>query len=153
MCEVPQYGDTWAGGGLETKRPRRIGRGVPMCAMGAEHSSPGDTEKVRIPTPEVCADCHEEQVDQFKEGKHALCWVSMKAMPTAHWQPMALMDGMKGCGGVPQDRPEDRRGDRPTEEGRRRIRRCVVRCVSYAASVQRRRSPPAAGMSDLPYGV
>jgi len=23
----------------------------------------------------------------------------MKAMPTAHWQPMALMEGMKGCGG------------------------------------------------------
>jgi len=23
----------------------------------------------------------------------------MKAMPTAHWQPIALMEGMKGCGG------------------------------------------------------
>ena len=36
---------------------------------------------------------------QFKGGKHAFAWTAMKAMPTAHWQPMALMEGMKGCGG------------------------------------------------------
>jgi hypothetical protein len=28
-----------------------------------------------------------------------MAWAAMKAMPTAHWQPMALMEGMKGCGG------------------------------------------------------
>jgi len=38
-------------------------------------------------------------VKQFKSGKHAAAWAAMKAMPTAHWQPMALMEGMKGCGG------------------------------------------------------
>jgi len=70
-----------------------------MVCHGDEHTSPKNVAKVRIPTPETCADCHEEQVDQFKEGKHALAWAAMKAMPTAHWQPMALMDGMKGCGG------------------------------------------------------
>lgn len=70
-----------------------------MVCHGDEHTSPKNVEKVRIPTPETCAECHEEQVDQFKEGKHALGWAAMKAMPTAHWQPMALMDGMKGCGG------------------------------------------------------
>jgi len=70
-----------------------------MVCHGEEHTSPKDVAKVRIPTPETCADCHEDQVDQFKGGKHALGWRSMKAMPTAHWQPMALMDGMKGCGG------------------------------------------------------
>lgn len=32
-------------------------------------------------------------------GKHANAWGAMKAMPTAHWQPMAMMEGMKGCGG------------------------------------------------------
>jgi len=66
---------------------------------GEEHKSADDVAKVRIPTPETCAECHEEQVEQFTNGKHALGWKSMKAMPTAHWQPMALMDGMKGCGG------------------------------------------------------
>ena len=70
-----------------------------MVCHGEEHTSPKNVEKALIPTPETCAECHEEQVDQFKEGKHALAWKSMKAMPTAHWQPMALMDGMKGCGG------------------------------------------------------
>jgi hypothetical protein len=38
-------------------------------------------------------------VEQFKKGKHAFAWAAMNAMPTAHNQPMALMEGMKGCGG------------------------------------------------------
>ncbi len=66
---------------------------------GEDHKSAADVAKVKIPTPETCAECHETQVSQYKEGKHALGWASMKAMPTAHWQPMALMEGMKGCGG------------------------------------------------------
>ena len=36
---------------------------------------------------------------QFKKGKHAMAWAAMKAMPTFHWQPMAMTEGMKGCGG------------------------------------------------------
>ena len=66
---------------------------------GDEHKSRDDVAKVRIPTPETCAECHAERVAQFKAGKHAFGWASMKAMPTIHWQPMALTDGMKGCGG------------------------------------------------------
>ena len=66
---------------------------------GDLHKDPYDVDKVQIPTPETCAVCHEERVEQFKKGKHAAGWAAMKAMPTAHWQPMALMEGMKGCGG------------------------------------------------------
>lgn len=66
---------------------------------GDAHKSAADAEKADIPTPDTCADCHEDQVEQFKRGKHAFSWAAMNAMPTAHWQPMALMDGMKGCGG------------------------------------------------------
>ena len=66
---------------------------------GEQHRSTEDVYKVQIPTSATCADCHEAQVLQFKAGKHALAWAAMKAMPTAHWQPMALMEGMKGCGG------------------------------------------------------
>jgi hydroxylamine dehydrogenase len=65
---------------------------------GEQHTDPYDVDKVRIPTPETCADCHDEKVAQFKAGKHAAAWAAMKAMPTAHWQPIALMEGMKGCG-------------------------------------------------------
>jgi hypothetical protein len=38
-------------------------------------------------------------VAQFKKGKHALAWAAMKAMPSAHAQPLAMTEGMKGCGG------------------------------------------------------
>jgi len=66
---------------------------------GEDHKSKDDLTKVQIPTPVTCASCHDERVEQFKKGKHAIAWAAMKAMPTAHWQPMALMEGMKGCGG------------------------------------------------------
>jgi hypothetical protein len=64
-----------------------------------QHKSAQDVAKVKIPTPDTCATCHEARVKQFKNGKHAAAWAAMEAMPTAHWQPMALMEGMKGCGG------------------------------------------------------
>jgi len=71
------------------------------CATchGDQHKSAADVAKALIPTPETCATCHETQVNQFNAGKHSKAWAAMKAMPTAHWQPMALMEGMKGCGG------------------------------------------------------
>jgi hypothetical protein len=72
--------------------------GCPEC-HGDQHKSSQDVAKVKIPTPDTCASCHEARVKQFKSGKHAAAWAAMKAMPTAHWQPMALMEGMKGCGG------------------------------------------------------
>ncbi|MHB2156232.1 multiheme c-type cytochrome [Calditrichota bacterium GD2] len=71
------------------------------CATchGDGHSSASDVANVDIPTPETCANCHEDQVTQFKKGKHALAWAAMKAMPSIHYQPMTLTEGMKGCGG------------------------------------------------------
>lgn len=71
------------------------------CAVchGDEHTSAEDVAKAKIPTPETCALCHEAQVEQFKSGKHAFAWAAMKAMPTTHALPVALREGMKGCGG------------------------------------------------------
>ncbi len=71
------------------------------CAVchGEDHTNATDAAYTRIPTPDVCADCHETQVEQFSKGKHALAWTVMKAMPTIHHQPSALIDGLKGCGG------------------------------------------------------
>jgi len=65
---------------------------------GDGHQTTNDVAKVKIPTPDTCGECHEAQVKQFKGGKHAMAWASLKAMPTFHWQPMAMTDGMKGCG-------------------------------------------------------
>jgi hydroxylamine dehydrogenase len=70
-----------------------------VACHGDQHQSELDVAKVQIPTPDTCMACHEAEVKQFKEGKHAAAWAAMQAMPTAHWQPMALMEGMKGCGG------------------------------------------------------
>jgi hydroxylamine dehydrogenase len=65
---------------------------------GAEHMTATDAARAKIPTPDTCAQCHETQVAQFKKGKHAMAWAAMEAMPTIHWQPMAMTEGMKGCG-------------------------------------------------------
>jgi hypothetical protein len=65
---------------------------------GDGHTSATDVDKVEIPTPETCRTCHDTQVAQYEKGKHAFGWASVKAMPTTHIQPMALIDGMKGCG-------------------------------------------------------
>jgi len=66
---------------------------------GEHHVSHEDAENVRPVNPERCGMCHQVRWQQFKAGKHALAWTAMKAMPTAHWQPMVAMEGMKGCGG------------------------------------------------------
>jgi len=66
---------------------------------GDQHKSATDVAKAKIPTADTCAACHPERVAQFKKGKHAFAWAAMKAMPTTHWHPMALIEGMKGCGG------------------------------------------------------
>ncbi|MBM4170930.1 MAG: cytochrome C [Ignavibacteria bacterium] len=82
------------------------------CAVchGSDHNSGSNVANVKLPTPETCAQCHDTQVTQYKKGKHSLGWAAMKAMPTAHMQPMALMDGLKGCGGC------HKIGDKSTEE-------------------------------------
>jgi len=72
--------------------------GCPVC-HGEDHSTAEDAARAAIPTPQTCATCHEDRVAQFSRGKHALGWASMNAMPTIHWQPMELIQGMKGCGG------------------------------------------------------
>jgi hydroxylamine dehydrogenase len=70
-----------------------------VACHGDQHTSANDVDKVKLPTPDNCAECHSMQVDQYKKGKHALAWAAMKAMPTIHWQPMAMIEGQKGCGG------------------------------------------------------
>ena len=66
---------------------------------GTGHTTADDVDEAGIPTPEVCAECHQDQVEQFSKGKHALAWASFQAMPTTHQLPGTLVEGMKGCGG------------------------------------------------------
>ena len=66
---------------------------------GEEHKTVHDFARAQLPTPYVCGTCHDERLEQFKKGKHSLAWIAMKVMPAAHSQPVAMTDGMKGCGG------------------------------------------------------
>ncbi|MFH2036032.1 MAG: multiheme c-type cytochrome [Candidatus Zixiibacteriota bacterium] len=71
------------------------------CATchGEGHQTADDVSNVSLPTPATCNECHDTQVEQFSNGKHAASWAAMNAMPTTHQLPMALREGMKGCGG------------------------------------------------------
>jgi hypothetical protein len=85
-------------GDWELSKHKEAGVECTSC-HGDQHSSADDVAKAAIPTPETCGTCHPERVEQFSNGKHAVAWAAMKAMPMAHAQPVALMEGMKGCGG------------------------------------------------------
>ena len=66
---------------------------------GTEHTTQYDYDEVSLPTPNTCGTCHTDRVQEFSRGKHAAAWAAMNAMPTTHALPMALTQGMKGCGG------------------------------------------------------
>jgi len=66
---------------------------------GSKHISASDVANVSLPTEETCAECHEEQHGQYSNGKHALAWVAMDAMPRTGLQPHSYIQGNKGCGG------------------------------------------------------
>ncbi len=66
---------------------------------GSDHQSANDVAKAKLPDEHVCAQCHEEQFNQFKRGKHNFGWAAMNALPVTHLEPDQLMEGGKGCGG------------------------------------------------------
>jgi len=93
LTETPQIVSDWK---LSTHS-----RNDTTCVSchGSEHTSAEDASEAGLATPETCAECHDQQVAQFKQGKHALAWAAVKAMPTFHHQPLPLTEGVKGCGG------------------------------------------------------
>jgi hypothetical protein len=118
-----------------------------VSCHGDQHTSASDVAKTKIPTPETCAQCHKTQVAQFHKGKHAMAWASMKAMPTIHWQPMAMTEGEKGCGGCHKigdktltEVVELRRNGAGTEFGAAQCDACHTR---HTFSVEEARQPQA----------
>ncbi len=81
----------------QLSRHGQVGLDCTIC-HGDNHASAGDADKALIPTPDTCGGCHARRVTQYQKGKHAFAWAAMKAMPTMHWQPSILTEGMKGCG-------------------------------------------------------
>ncbi|MDP2167410.1 MAG: multiheme c-type cytochrome [Thermodesulfovibrionales bacterium] len=67
---------------------------------GNAHNKADDAALAKMPTPETCAPCHKNKVEQFKAGKHNLAWVASSAMPMwAHQPPAVVGGGYKGCSG------------------------------------------------------
>jgi len=112
---------------------------------GDEHKTNDDFFKVELPTAETCNTCHEEQVEQFKAGKHSVAWAAMKALPTAHRQPTALMEGMKGCGGCHKLglKTEEEIGDLKKEGAGFGLASCDVCHTRHTFSVKEARQPQA----------
>ncbi len=69
-----------------------------MC-HGEAHKTSTDFQKAVMPDEQVCAECHDEQFEQFISGKHNHGWASLNAIPATHLAPDELMEGGSGCGG------------------------------------------------------
>jgi hypothetical protein len=66
---------------------------------GDTHTGAKDAKLAQLPDEHVCAECHEEQFNQFAKGKHNFGWTSLNALPITHVEPDELMEGGRGCGG------------------------------------------------------
>ncbi len=66
---------------------------------GVEHQGEKDASLAQLPDEHVCAECHEDQFNEFTKGKHNFGWASMNALPIAHVEPDELIEGGGGCGG------------------------------------------------------
>ena len=78
----------------------KMGKAGMDCSAchGFDHMTEKDVANVKLPTPDTCAKCHEKRVKEYREGKHALAWAAMKAMPMINHQPSAVGGGdLKGC--------------------------------------------------------
>lgn len=85
----------------EWKLSKHSQNDVDCSVCHGEHTGAKDIDKLKMPTPETCANCHDQRVKEFKEGKHALGWIAMKAMPMVMHQPIQVggEKGFKGCSG------------------------------------------------------
>ncbi len=66
---------------------------------GFKHTKAEDANLVQFPDEQTCGECHEDQFNQFKKGKHNLGWTALLALPITHVEPDELMEGGRGCGG------------------------------------------------------
>jgi len=70
-----------------------------VTCHGDKHMEAQNCKLAILPDESVCAQCHQEQFDQFVKGKHNLGWSSMMALPVTHLEPDELIEGSRGCGG------------------------------------------------------
>ncbi len=71
------------------------------CAKchGSEHNTAENRNLAKMPTARTCKPCHIKRFKEYENGKHALAWDALNALPMTMKQPEGLIKGMKGCGG------------------------------------------------------
>ncbi|MDM8559914.1 multiheme c-type cytochrome [Candidatus Parabeggiatoa sp. HSG14] len=80
--------------------PEKVDAVVCTDCHGEDHETADDYKNAEMPTPETCGECHEDQVDQLREGKHNLAWFAMKSQIAWHGQPGSIsQEGYRGCSG------------------------------------------------------
>lgn len=82
----------------ETSTHAQMGIDCSIC-HGLAHQNEKNPHLAVFPDESVCGDCHYDQFEQFKKGKHNHGWKSLNAMPVTHLEPDGLMEGGRGCGG------------------------------------------------------
>ena len=93
--ETPGIVNQWQSGAMG-----QTGMDCAVC-HGVGHMDETDVSEANIPTPATCETCHSTQVDQYREGKHALAWAAMEAMPAWSHLPVSIqsVDSYKSCSG------------------------------------------------------
>ncbi|MBS1253001.1 MAG: Hydrazine dehydrogenase [Anaerolineales bacterium] len=93
--ETPGIVSQWQAGAMG-----QAGLDCTTC-HGSNHQDATDVAEVQLPTPDTCGQCHPDQIEQYRDGKHALAWAAMKAMPMIAHQPLTVTgpEGFKGCSG------------------------------------------------------
>jgi len=104
--ETPGIVEQWQAGVMG-----QSGMDCSVC-HSSEHMDETDVAEAKLPTPDTCNACHSTQVTQFREGKHALAWAAMQAMPAWSHLPIAVQgpEGFKGCSGC------HKIGEKPAEQ-------------------------------------
>src|SRR5215469_2694802 len=70
-----------------------------VSCHGDRHSSASDVAKVKIPTPETCAQWPRSASHAIQEREECRRLGGDEGHAPIHWQPMAMTQGEKGCGG------------------------------------------------------
>ncbi len=81
---------------FQLSRHFKAGLSCDTC-HGGEHVRAEDAAKALLPTPETCAPCHPEKVEQFGLGKHARAWAAVRAMPAFHGTRESVPGDPAGC--------------------------------------------------------
>jgi ssDNA-binding Zn-finger/Zn-ribbon topoisomerase 1 len=136
------------------KLSEHSGRGIGCDSChGSRHLTAADAAKAKLPTAETCEQCHADRLEQVKRCKHAPAWAAMEAMATIHYQPLAMTEAIKGCGGFHKIGLKSPEQVAELAKSRVRIGNAACDSCHHAAHVLNRRSKLTAGVQDVPHGI